>query len=434
MQGVRELWADAWKALRPYTQVPFPAWLPVRQRLPMPTLTSVDDAVRRELAKEEVRRAIRPGMKVALAVGSRGVANISLLVRRVVDAVRALGGDPFIVPAMGSHGAATAAGQAEYLAGLGVDERTTGAPVRATMDVIALGRTKDGSQVYLDRFAAEADAIIPICRIKPHTSFHGPVESGAAKMLAIGLGKQKGAASLHARGFTGFSERIQEAARIVAQARYVPFALCTVENARSQTAHVEAVPGERLAAREPELLNLARSLMGRLLVDAVDVLIVGRIGKDISGMGMDPNVIGRYTVPGMSGGVRASKLAVLDVTEGSHGNSLGIGLADIVTARVLERTDLAALYINVVTSTVFTGARIPVCVESDRDAVGLALATCNGPHPPKARLAFIESTKALERIYVSEALWQAHRDEGIFEPLGPPEPMPFTGDGRLLWR
>lgn len=432
MQGHHAIWNEAWQRLQAFGDVPFPRWIPVRQKYAMPSLSNLSESIHAQLSQPEIRRRIAPGAKVALAVGSRGVANIGTIVAEVAKTLRDWGAEPFIVPAMGSHGASTAAGQAEYLVGLGVSEATTGAPIRATMDVVQLGTTNDGINVYFDAYASEADAVIPICRVKPHTSFRGPIESGPTKMLAIGMGKQKGAESLHAKGFSGFAQRLMDAAELVCATYNVPFAVCSVENARDETAHLEVVPGDQLFDREPRLLKQAWELMGRIMLDSLDVLVVGGIGKNVSGMGMDPNVIGRYSVPDLTGHMKVSKLAVLDVTDESHGNSLGIGLADLITERVLQKTDLGALYVNVVTSTVFTGAKIPVCAKTDRDAIGVALRTCNRQPTTSARLAFIESTKELEHIYISEALWQHERDSGSFEALGPLEEIPFDESGRLI--
>ncbi len=432
MQGYHAIWNEAWDRLREFADVPFPRWLPVRQRYPMPKLDNLQAEIHRQLSAPQIRSRISPGAKVALAVGSRGVANIGTIAAEVARILVSWGAQPFIVPAMGSHGAATAAGQAEYLNGLGVSEAATGVPIRATMDVVRLGELTDGTPVYFDAYASEADAIIPICRVKPHTSFRGPIESGPTKMIAIGMGKQRGAEALHAKGFTGFAQRLLGAARLIGERHYIPFAVCSLENARDETAHLEAVLGDELFEHEPKLLQRAWDLMGRMMLDSVDVLVVGAIGKNVSGMGMDPNVIGRYSVPNLTGQLHVNKLAVLDVTDESHGNSLGMGLADLVTERVLQKTDLAALYLNVVTSTVFTGAKLPVCAKTDRDAIGLALRTCNRHPTTAAHLAFIESTKELEHIHISETLWNETRDSGAFEALGPLQEMRFDENGSLL--
>ena len=431
MQGIETAWKEAWQTLRQFADVPLPRWLPVRQKYPMPCLESVTEGLAQELSQPALSGRIRPGMSVAIAVGSRGVANIGEIVAHVAHHLRGQGAHPFVVPAMGSHGASTAEGQAEYLRGLGVSEERTGCPIRATMDVVDLGTTDDGAKVYFDRYAHAADAVVPVCRIKPHTSFRGTTESGAVKMLAIGMGKQKGAESLHAKGFAHMAPRLQSAARLILAKQNVPFAVCTVENARDQTAHVEAVPGEAILEREPRLLELAWEYMGRLLIEEIDVLVVGAIGKNISGMGMDPNVVGRFSVEGMTGKTRVNKLVVLGLTEESHGNALGIGLADILSARVLESTDLTALYVNILTSTVFNGAKIPMCAPTDEVALRLAVRTCNRTPASQVRLVYIDSTKSLERIHVSEAIWGEIRSNQSFEALGELGQIPFDATGLL---
>lgn len=415
------------------SEVTLPRWLPVRQRLQLPRVESIPPALAAQLDREEIRSRIRPGMRVAVAVGSRGVANIAEIVQLLVQRLKGWGAEPFIVPAMGSHAGGTAEHQAAYIRGLGIDPETHGIPIRATMDTAPIGTTPQGMTVAIDRYALQADAVIPVCRIKPHTSFRGPPESGAIKMLTIGLGNQVGAESLHVRGFDGFDQVLRDAAAIVLDTIEVPLAICTVENAADETAVIEAIPGQQLQQREAELLQLARRLIGRLLVPRLDVLVVGRLGKDISGLGMDPNVTGRFSNPRISGGAQVNKLAVLDVSDASHGNTLGMGLADITTARVVEQVDWAAVYVNVITSTVFGGAKLPLCAASDRDAIALAARCCNRP-AVEAHLAYIASTMELERIFLSEPLWQQHRDDGLFEPLADPGPIPFDDQGNLLAR
>ncbi|MEW9031755.1 MAG: lactate racemase domain-containing protein, partial [Planifilum fimeticola] len=328
--------------------VPLPRMVKVRQSFPAPEVADVPGAVREAVAAEGVLERISEGDRVAIAVGSRGVADIDVMAREVVRLVRSRGGQPFIVPAMGSHGGATAEGQIEVLKQLGVTESSVEAPIRSSMDV---GRLASGLPVYTDRQAYSADKVIVINRVKPHTAFRGPVESGLMKMITIGLGKQKGAEAAHSRGFQYMAEHVVAMARIVLSQVPIIFGLATVENAYDRPAKIVAVPAEKIEAVEPGLLLEAKSLMPRILFDPIDVLVVDEIGKDISGDGMDPNITGRYPTPYASGGPRVTRIAVLGLTERTRGNANGIGLADITTRKAFEAIEWEKGYANALTST-----------------------------------------------------------------------------------
>ncbi|HHW08638.1 MAG TPA: DUF362 domain-containing protein [Firmicutes bacterium] len=448
-------WKAPWEALRPHLDnfSAFPQWVAVRQHLHLPEVTDCRRELATKLEAGDIRKSIRPGMKVAIACGSRGIANIVEVVSTLGQKLKEWGAEPFIVPAMGSHGAATAAGQARYLEELGLRAEQTGLVIKATMETVHLGSIPQGHEVFFDRIAHAADAVIPVCRIKPHTSFTGPIESGAAKMLTIGLGKQKGAESLHRGGFPHLSARIQEAARLILAQVNVPFAVCLVENAACRTALLELIEGRNILTKEPLLLKEARRLMGRLPFAELDVLLVGRIGKDISGLGMDPYVTGRFAVPELTAGIQVYKLAVLDLSPKSHGNALGIGLADIITYRLFSQIDFAATYMNVLTSSVFNSAKLPLVMPTDRAATALALLTSGCPNPAAARLVYIKDTKSIEEFYISTALLPERPGPGgpaaapglaaqglaapgftvpEIEVLGAPQPMTFDGPGRLI--
>lgn len=411
--------------------VSLPRWVPVRQMFPAPIEPDVAAAVRRELARPEIRSAFQPGMKVALGVGSRGLASLRTLVATTVTVLKEADCEPFIVPAMGSHGGATAEGQQEVLAGYGVSEATVGAPVRSSMETVQIGQV-DGVPFYFDRLALGADLVIPINRVKPHTSFRGPVESGLLKMLAVGFGKHAGATALHSAGFGRLSLRLDAARDILCTHTPFGFGLATVENAAHQVALVEAVPANDLATREPALLDLARGWMARLQFDRLDVLVVGAIGKNVSGTGMDPNVTGR-SATGLPGTLEVAKIVVLDLTPETHGNATGLGMADVTTERVIEQLDLDATWINGLTSTSLANARIPIFLPNDQLAMQLAVKTCGRADPREARIAWIHSTMELEHIYVSEPLWNDIQDDSAFVLDGEAEAMPFTSDGMLQW-
>jgi hypothetical protein len=402
----------------------------VRQRFRIVREVAVRDAVARELPKLEGR--IRPGMRVAVGVGSRGVARIAEVARAVVDALKARGAQPFIVPAMGSHGGGTPQGQLEVLEGYGVTPGSMGVPIDASMETVQIGTTPGGFPVYLARSAAQADAVLPINRVKVHTDFHGPVESGLAKMLVIGFGKQTGAYAIHKRGFDVFHELIPAAATVHLDRGKVLGGIATVEHAEEDIAHLEAVPADQILTREPELLRTSRELMAKIPFDRIDVLVIDYIGKNISGSGMDPNVTGRYTVRHITDPRNPKKLVVLRLTELTHGNACGLGLADVTTKAVLDNVDFQKYWTNIITSTELGGGKTPIWMLNDRQAIALAVATANRVEAATARLVRIPSTMHLEELTVSEALWQADGTANpALESLSGPEPMRFTAEGRL---
>lgn len=412
--------------------IPLPRVVRVRQKFPQVREPDVEAAVAREFARSGIGDQVRPGMRVAVGVGSRGLARLATLVQAVIRELRARGAEPFIVPAMGSHGGATPEGQREVLASYGVTEAAMGVPIVADMDTVLLGHTPDGVPVWFSRPAAQADAVFFVCRVKPHTDFHGPIESGLCKMLAIGFGKHRGAARLHQEGFARFHELIPAAARVILSRVPVLGGLASIENAEEDVARLEAVPADRILEREPELLAEARRLMARLLFDRLDVLVVDYLGKDISGAGMDPNVTGRYVVRHIRDQKpEVQKIAVLRLTERTHGNACGIGLADVTTRAVVENIDYQKTWTNVVTSTELAGGRTPIWMPNDRDAIALCILTCNGIDRTRPHLVRIRSTLDLQEIWVSEALWEEHRGRPDLEALSDPQPMAFTPDGHL---
>lgn len=420
---------DQWRAL---AAVSIPRWVPVRQQFDAPREPDVGAAVRRELAQPEIREQLQPGKSVAIGVGSRGLASLQEIVAATVTALREAGCEPFIVPAMGSHGGATAEGQTAMLAELGVTETSSGAPIRSSMEVVEVGKLPGGTPLYFDRLAMEANLVVPINRVKPHTSFHGAVESGLVKMLAIGLGKHAGATAMHSEGFDGMSERLRQALLIIQANTPFRFGLATVENAYHQVAHIEAVPSGSLLEREMSLLDKARRMMARLLFDALDVLVVREIGKDVSGTGMDPNVTGR-SATGTSGAISINRIVVLGLTEHTGGNATGLGMADVTTERVVRALDLHTTWINALTSTNLPSARLPIFMPSDRLAIAVALQTCGRSDPSQARVAWVRNTLSLDALWVSEPLWREIASRPGFTQAGEPSEVPFDGDGNLLW-
>lgn len=395
-----------------------------------PALGSVSELVRTGMRSASDPEMFGKGRRIAIAVGSRGIARLPEIVAAVVAEVKSSGSEPFIVPAMGSHGGATAEGQGDVLMHLGVTEATVGAPILSDMDTVELGSTPEGATVYMDRLASQADGIVPIVRIKPHTAFRGPFESGVAKMLAIGLGKQRGAASTHARGFAAMDVMVPSMARVVLERAPVKLAVAVLENARDEPFKVAVLPASRIMDEEPGLLDEARAAMPRIPFERFDILVIDRIGKNISGDGADPNVTGRYPTPDAEGGPTVSKQVVLDLDPASAGNANGLGTADFTTVRAVRRVSLAATYPNSLTSTVPGPVKIPMILPSDRMALQAAILTCNavGRAP---RIVRIEDTLHLQSLGISESLVPEASDNPEVSLTTPAAPLGFDEDGNL---
>ena len=415
-----------------------PRWVHVRQQLHDAALADVAAAVAAEFARPEVRAAIRPGTRVALTGGSRGIDRIDQVLAAAVAAVRQLGGEPFVVPAMGSHGGATAAGQRALLAEYGVSEQSLGCPVRASMETVLLGHIEDFAfdsgvtrvPVWFDAIAhREADVVIPIGRVKPHTDFHGPTESGLLKMIAIGLGKQHGADTFHSYGFASFARLIPAVARFTLGQGKIPFGLALVEDGHGRLAHVEALSAARMEAREQELLRQARDWMPHLPADQVDVLIVDAIGKDISGIGADTNVLNRYYGGPLDLTPQIQRLIVRDLTPATEGNATGIGLFDVALRQAVAKIDAASTAMNVITAKKPEGARVPITVDTDREALFVAIACCLQVESAQARIARISDTKHLETFWASEPLLPDLLATGRVAPLGELAEIAFDAAG-----
>lgn len=387
----------------------------VRQRFDSTSLSNVQGEVDRQLRACGV--TIRSGSRIAVAVGSRGIANLVAIVRQVVQWVKQAGGEPFIVPAMGSHGGATAEGQRRLLEDYGLTEEGCGAAIRSSMAVVQLPADDAGVGVYFDEQAAGADGTIVINRVKPHTSFHGPYESGLMKMIAIGLGKHAQALAIHDLGVPGLREVMPKVARAILRHGNILLGLAIVENAYDQTMLVRAIPASRISDEEPPLLDLARANLPRLPVDDIDILIVDQIGKDISGVGMDTNVIGRLKIPGQPEpqSPRIRMIVACDLSPGTHGNALGIGLADVTTRRLFEKIDLAATYANVVTTTFLERGKIPIIARTDREALQIAMRGCGLADARTARIVRLRNTLRLDELLVSPAVAQELQGRGGIE-------------------
>lgn len=410
-----------------------PVMCDVIQHFQTPRLQDIAAAVRQQMGSIGLETHIRPGDTVAITAGSRGVANIAVILREIAACFTALGARPFLVPAMGSHGGGTAAGQLKMLASLGVTEQSVGVPIRATMETVIVAETSNGLPVHFDRYAAEADHVFVVNRVKPHTRFVGPVESGLHKMMLIGLGKHDGARVYHAGILTmSFPEIIEAVAERVLQVCRVCGGMAILENAEDETALVEAVRPEQFRTREPELLALANEWLPRLPFDDVDLLIVDRIGKNISGVGMDANVVGRKFndhAATAQDRTRCRRIFVRGLTEETSGNATGIGIAEFTTRRVVEQIDPVVTRINCITGNHPEAAMIPITFDTDQEAVEAALTTIGMIAPKNARIIQIADTLHLSRVRVSEAYFEEVRQSSRMQLSGEPYAFPLDGAG-----
>ncbi len=394
-------------------KIRLPEMVKIQQLFPDEHLYDTAGAVRREAVAFASK--MEKGRTAAVLTGSRGIRDIDIIVKTVVDTLSELEVRPFIVPAMGSHGGGTSEGQEEVLKSYGITEETMGVPINSSMETEIIGATPDGIEVHFSKPALEADYVIPIGRVKPHTDFNGPIESGLCKMLAIGGGKHNGCSRLHREGFPALAHIIPDAAGVIINRVEIPFGLAIVENAFDKTHTVEAVPGKDILKREPELLTLARSLMPRIKFDDVDVLIVEQIGKDISGTGMDPNIIGRDSYGPIPGAVpRIKRIIIEDLTEGAHGNAIGFGMADFILRSAYEKVDLGITYTNSMASGNPEGARIPVIAETEEEALRAAIQTAHQTDLNDPKVVKIKDTLHLSEIEVSANLLGLCSDDKEF--------------------
>jgi hypothetical protein len=412
----------------------FPKMVRVRQRFAAPTLDDVRATVRQELRRLNLATRVKAGQQVAIPAGSRGIANIVTIFDAVVQDLRALGLAPFIFPAMGSHGGATAEGQREVLATYGITEARLGVPIRATMEVVEVGRTPRGMPVLVDKIAAAADWVVVINRIKPHTEFSGDIESGLLKMMAIGFGNHRGALNTHQYAVKyGYRVAIPEIGTAILDRLPVLFGLGIVENAFDQTARVVAIPPADFVAEEKRLLQEARALMARLPVEFLHLLIVDEMGKDISGSGMDTNVIGRVMVVNEPEPEtpKIMRIYVRDLSEKTYGNAIGIGLADFCSRRLAAKIDPTPTQINCITAMTPEKARLPIALPTDREAIATALTTVGPVEPWEARVIRIKNTLEMEELQVSEAVLDELKGRQDISLIGGLEEMTFDAEGNL---
>lgn len=405
----------------------------VRQSIPQPRVGDIPGTIRRLVLESRIRDRVPAGGSIAVGVGSRGINGIDIMARATVDALKAMGYRPFVVAAMGSHGGATADGQRALLAGYGVTSESMGVPVKTDMEAVVLGTNPVGLPIYFDRNAHGADGIVLVNRVKPHTDFHAAHESGVLKMLVIGLGKREGASQVHKLGLRGMKEVLPAVGEFLVRNTKFALGLAILENAHDVPAEIVAVDPESIFDVEPALLDRARGLMGRLPFDQIDVLVVGELGKNYSGAGMDPNVIGRLMVETQPDfdRPRVTRLAVLDVSDESHGNIVGVGFADLTTERLVAKMDPEPFQINVLTSCFLERARIPITLPTDRDVIERCLETCWRIEASEARMVVIPNTLELETMWVTPPLEDEVRAHPHMSLETEFEPMPLSADGTL---
>ncbi len=410
---------------------PLPHMLKVRQKFPTDEVADIVGATRNTIEMLKLKNLM--GKRIAIAVGSRRIANLEDILRTSVRCLKEYGAIPFIVPAMGSHGQATAEGQRQLLADLGITEEKVDAPIISSMDVIKIGEIEGGYPVYCDRLAAQADGIVICGRIKTHTSIKGTVESGLCKMMVVGLGKHIGATCFHQHGYHRLAEILLKGAEMFLKNTNILFGIGIVENAFDRVMRVEAIAPDLLIEREAELLLEAKRNMPRFLLDEIDVLIIQRMGKDISGAGMDPNITGRAVTPLPLKALLPIKcIVVLDITEASHGNATGIGGADITTKHVVNKIDFNAMYTNIITSRAFAAAKLPIILNNDEEAIRVAIKCISSYHPEDVKVVRILDTLHMTEIEVSDNYFSTLCNNENFEILGKSE-LRFNRFGRLVY-
>jgi hypothetical protein len=415
--------------------VTLPSLTLVRQIAPQPAVADVAAEVRRQWLNSNVAKRIKAGDRIAVGCGSRGIANIGLIVRSTVAALKELGAKPFVVAAMGSHGGATVEGQREVLESYGITEAALGVPVKTDMHSRQIGANSWGEPVWWDVNALGADGVVTVSRVKPHTDYRGRFESGVAKMCVIGFGKREGASQHHRWGWKGLQQMLPETFKVILEKTKFLGGLAILENAKEETAHLQVLDRDEVADVEPTLLDRAHGLMGRIPFEELDVLVVGEVGKNYSGAGMDPNVIGRLCIEAApeleTNKPKVTRIVALDVSPESHGNGTGIGLADLTTQRALDGIDPVPFRMNNLTACFLRRSQLPFAFPNDRETLACGLETCWQPIPERLKFAFIPNTLEVAELWVSEPLVAEARTNPNLEVVGAPRPLPFDENGNV---
>ena len=412
-----------------------PKMVRIKQQFSTRPVKDIPAAVQSEINKIQPARIIKKGNSVAITVGSRGISNLAQVLAEIVRELKKIGARPFMIPAMGSHGGATAAGQKKILEHYGVTREAMGIPIKSSMQVVQIGTTKDGIPVYLDRYASQADHIVVVNRVKPHTDFKGKIESGLMKIMAIGLGKQKGADLYHnAIVRLGHYPVLTSVARVILKKCPIAFGLALVENQRDETEIIRAIPAAEIENVEEQLLRKAKRLLPQIPFNPIDLLIVDWMGKDISGTGMDQNVIGRTVISYHKPVTKIDilRIFVRNLTDDSEGNAAAIGNADFTTQRLVDKVDRHSTYMNAFTSSCPEAVRIPPYFKTDREVVKTALGTIGLVEPQNTRIVHIRDTLHLEEMYISEAMQKEVRKLKGVSIVGKQRPLRFGKDGNLI--
>lgn len=413
----------------------YPKMFRVRQKFEAPRVDDVPGTVKAELAKLELQKKVKPGQTVAITAGSRGIANIRHIIKAAVEHFQSIGAKPFIVPAMGSHGGGTAEGQRGILAGYGITEEFCGCPIKASMETIVVCQTAEGFPVHFDKYASEADHVLVCGRVKPHTDFVGDVESGLMKMMLIGLGKHEGAKVYH-RAILDYSfpQIVKSVANRVMETCPILAGLAIVENGYDETAKIAAVPADSMEARERELLVLAKKWLPKLPFDRCDILLIDELGKNISGAGVDTNVVGRkhrYHEAAPDEFPKVRRIVIRGLTEETHGNASGIGLFEFCTTRAMKAIDERITRINCLTSGNVSACMMPVNFDTDREIIDAALPTIGLTDPPNAKILWIRNTLELAEVECSQIYWDEAQKRSDLEILSDLHDLPFDAKGDL---
>ena len=407
----------------------------VRQIAPQPTVADVVGEVRRQWKQSAIAKRIKPGDRIAIGCGSRGIRHIGPIVKTTVESLQELGAKPFVVAAMGSHGGATAEGQRELLASYHIDEKHLGVPVKTDMDSQQIGTNSWGEPVWWDRNALAADGVVTVSRIKPHTDYRGQYESGIVKMTVIGLGKREGASQHHRWGWKGLQQMMVESAKVILEKTKFLGGLAILENSNEETAELRVVDRDELLDVEPGLLARSRDLMGKIPFDELDVLIVGEIGKNYSGAGIDPNVVGRLLIEAApeleTNKPKITRMACLDLSPESHGNGTGVGIADLTTDRLLKSIDPVPFRMNNLTARFLWRSKLPLSFATDRECIEQAVDTCWQPIAERLKFAIVPNTLEVAELWVSKALADAARSNPNLAVSGEGRPLSFDSAGNL---
>lgn len=412
-------------------EINLPKVVKVNQTFDNRSMKNVEKEIRKLLNEGNFKSKIEKGKTIAITGGSRGISNYKIIMKTIVDFVKEEGGIPFIVPAMGSHGGGDDKGQKHILENLGITEESMGCEIKSSMEVVEIGKTVKNLPVYIDKNAFNADGIILLNRIKAHTSFRGEYESGLVKMLAIGLGKRKGADITHYLRFENMAENILLSAKVSLDKLNILFGVATIENAYDEVAEIEIMNKEEILIKEPLLLKKSKELMGKLYLDNIDVLIVKEMGKNISGTGMDTNIIGRYHTKAASGGPNVTKLGVLRLNDSSSGNANGMGLADFISKSFYNSIEFESTYLNAITSTEPNSIKLPMVVDNDRYVFKACAKTCGILNYEDIKLVIIENTKNLKEIYMSEAAYKSVNEPEMVKAQGDYFEIKFDNKGNL---